>query len=185
MHHINRRCALLPWRAALPYLNLAALTVSDEKIRIDQVVVSSERYAMKLSSSSTILCLTTTIVGSGHAFMTTPPTNHPSQRIDLVTMTKMQRNKNDNDEGNNRSSTINEFLGASLAVAISFAGAFGGSPVAFAADKAYDGFAEYAKENQMEKSDVGCFVAKCGDQTKNLFSNPRGIKVCMYMLWMV
>ena len=40
----------------------------------------------------------------------------------------------------------------------------------------YDGFAEYAKENQMEKSDVGCFINKCGDQTKNLFSNPRGIK---------
>jgi len=40
----------------------------------------------------------------------------------------------------------------------------------------YDGFAEYAKENQMEKSDVGCFMNKCGDQTKALFSNPRGIK---------
>jgi hypothetical protein len=40
----------------------------------------------------------------------------------------------------------------------------------------YDGFAEYAKENQMEKSDVGCFMSKCGDQTKALFSNPRGIK---------
>lgn len=40
----------------------------------------------------------------------------------------------------------------------------------------YDGFAEYAKENQMEKSDVGCFINKCGDQTKNLFANPRGIK---------
>lgn len=40
----------------------------------------------------------------------------------------------------------------------------------------YDGFAEYAKENKMEKSDVGCFVNKCGDQTKELFSNPRGIK---------
>lgn len=40
----------------------------------------------------------------------------------------------------------------------------------------YDGFAEYAKENQMEQSDVGCFINKCGDQTKQLFSNPRGIK---------
>jgi len=40
----------------------------------------------------------------------------------------------------------------------------------------YDGFAEYAKENKMEKSDVGCFVNKCGDQTKALFANPRGIK---------
>jgi hypothetical protein len=40
----------------------------------------------------------------------------------------------------------------------------------------YDGFAEYAKENKMEQSDVGCFINKCGEQTKNLFSNPRGIK---------
>ena len=51
------------------------------------------------------------------------------------------------------------------------------SPVwADAGSATYDGFAEYAKENQMEKSDVSCFVNKCGDQTKNLFSNPRGIK---------
>jgi hypothetical protein len=40
----------------------------------------------------------------------------------------------------------------------------------------YDGFAEYAKENKMEQSDVGCFISKCGSQTKELFSNPRGIK---------
>jgi len=45
-----------------------------------------------------------------------------------------------------------------------------------AGDKKYDGFAEYAQENQMEKSDVKCFANQCGDQTKNLFSNPRGIK---------
>lgn len=40
----------------------------------------------------------------------------------------------------------------------------------------YDGFADYAKENQMEKSDVACFAQQCGEQTKALFSNPRGIK---------
>lgn len=40
----------------------------------------------------------------------------------------------------------------------------------------YDGFAEYAKQNKMEKSDVACFVKQCGDQTKALFRNPRGIK---------
>jgi len=28
----------------------------------------------------------------------------------------------------------------------------------------------------MEKSDVSCFINKCGDQTKALFANPRGIK---------
>jgi hypothetical protein len=40
----------------------------------------------------------------------------------------------------------------------------------------YDGFAEYAQENKMEKSDVACFAQQCGEQTKALFSNPRGIK---------
>lgn len=55
------------------------------------------------------------------------------------------------------------------------------APAAFADTPAqatanYDGFAEYAKENKMEQSDVSCFINKCGDQTKNLFSNPRGIK---------
>lgn len=50
-------------------------------------------------------------------------------------------------------------------------------PVNAAVDSAkYDGFAEYAKDNQMEQSDVGCFASKCGVQTKELFSNPRGIK---------
>lgn len=43
-------------------------------------------------------------------------------------------------------------------------------------EKNYDGFADYAKDNKMEQSDVGCFINKCGDQTKALFSNPRGIK---------
>ena len=47
---------------------------------------------------------------------------------------------------------------------------------AAAASQKYDGFAEYAKENKMEQSDVSCFVTKCADQTKALFSNPRGIK---------
>jgi hypothetical protein len=28
----------------------------------------------------------------------------------------------------------------------------------------------------MEQSDVGCFLSQCGEQTKALFSNPRGIK---------
>lgn len=32
------------------------------------------------------------------------------------------------------------------------------------------------KKIKWKKSDVGCFINQCGDQTKNLFSNPRGIK---------
>jgi hypothetical protein len=47
---------------------------------------------------------------------------------------------------------------------------------ATAGDAKYDGFANYAKDNQMEQSDVSCFVKQCGDQTVALFSNPRGIK---------
>lgn len=68
------------------------------------------------------------------------------------------------------------FVAAALGLMVSSTTIFGGD-LAFAADsKQYDGFADYAKENQMEQSDVGCFVQKCGDQTKALFSNPRGIK---------
>ena len=53
---------------------------------------------------------------------------------------------------------------------------FGQPNFSAAADTAqkYDGFADYAKENKMEQSDVGCFINKCGDQTKDLFANPRG-----------
>lgn len=68
-------------------------------------------------------------------------------------------------------------FGLGLSLALSSMGL-----VANAADTGnYDGFAEYAKENQMEQSDVGCFVKQCGDQTKQLFSNPRGVKgvVCL------
>lgn len=55
------------------------------------------------------------------------------------------------------------------------AGALLGGNAALAADS-YDGFADYAKENQMQQSDVGCFITKCKEQTIALFSNPRGIK---------
>ena len=68
-----------------------------------------------------------------------------------------------------------------IATALSFSVFLGGPSASLAdttasATKNYDGFAEYAKENKMEQSDVGCFINKCGIQTKNLFSNPRGIK---------
>ena len=77
----------------------------------------------------------------------------------------------------------NPFLSLALTAALTTSLALGSlmpSPVfadtAASAAAKYDGFAEYAKENQMEQSDVGCFINKCGDQTKQLFSNPRGIK---------
>lgn len=66
-------------------------------------------------------------------------------------------------------------VGLTLASSTLFAGPAFADTAASSMNK-YDGFAEYAKENKMEQSDVGCFMSKCGDQTKNLFSNPRGIK---------
>jgi hypothetical protein len=79
---------------------------------------------------------------------------------------------------------------ASLALGLTVAAGCLGFSVAppaaaLAADAAtakyYDGFAEYAAENQMEQSDVACFIQQCGEETKALFSNPRGIKgvVCL------
>jgi hypothetical protein len=50
------------------------------------------------------------------------------------------------------------------------------APTTITTSKTYDGFADYAKDNQMQQSDVSCFVKMCGEQTKALFSNPRGIK---------
>lgn len=89
------------------------------------------------------------------------------------TLLAMQENDNTNKNIISMKSTC---ASAMLGLVVSSASMFG-DPAAFAADSAqYDGFAEYAKENKMEKSDVGCFVKKCGDQTKALFSNPRGIK---------
>lgn len=99
---------------------------------------------------------------------------------------------NDNDDGGLCvSSSTNDLPFASkvadamatltIATALSFSVFLGGPSASLAdttasATKNYDGFAEYAKENKMEQSDVGCFINKCGIQTKNLFSNPRGIK---------
>ena len=84
--------------------------------------------------------------------------------------------KRDHDDDENGPRNFQQFATAALlAATFTTSTLFGG--MAFADDaKNYDGFAEYAKENQMEQSDVKCFVEKCGDQTKALFSNPRGIK---------
>lgn len=80
------------------------------------------------------------------------------------------------DDDSDTDSIIRQWTALALGVTITATNIFGGG-MAFADDsKAYDGFADYAKDNQMQQSDVGCFVNKCGDQTKALFSNPRGIK---------
>lgn len=105
---------------------------------------------------------------AGFSHVSTTRTNSPRQYCAL-------RSSSSDDE-TKRNSLSSALAAAALGVLISTSGMFGGG-LAFAADGgSYDGFAEYAKENQMEKSDVGCFINKCGDQTKQLFSNPRGIK---------
>lgn len=73
-------------------------------------------------------------------------------------------------------SIVQDGLKAFTTLSLSLTILLGSTNVAFADASKYDGFADYAKDNQMEKSDVSCFMNKCGDQTKNLFSNPRGIK---------
>jgi hypothetical protein len=91
---------------------------------------------------------------------------------------RSSRNKSSNIKSNDRSTQMASlFMGILLTVSTCFAGT---TPSAFAAGTTdmhkYDGFAEYAAKNQMEKSDVACFAQQCGAQTKALFSSPRGIK---------
>jgi len=113
-----------------------------------------------------------------------PRTTHVGTTTTRRSRVVLQRSPNDGDDDRHprdtkrQSSIASTLAAAALGVILSTAGMLGGG-IAFAADgttTSYDGFAEYAKENQMEKSDVGCFINKCGDQTKQLFSNPRGIK---------
>ena len=123
---------------------------------------------------------------SKHAFLlSTSPKFEVSisvSKLSLDDNTNKQINMNTN---RNMNVSIADMCEASMktiaTLSLSMALLVGGSTTAFAdtaasATAKYDGFAEYAKENKMEKSDVGCFMNKCGDQTKNLFSNPRGIK---------
>jgi len=102
-----------------------------------------------------------------------------------TTTTILSSSSNNNNNKNNNESPLllepsNIFkmlttFSLSISILLGVAGGAGADTTA-SVSKKYDGFADYAKENQMEKSDVGCFINKCGDQTKNLFSNPRGIK---------
>mmetsp|Transcript_5152 Transcript_5152/g.7834 ORF Transcript_5152/g.7834 Transcript_5152/m.7834 type:complete len:407 (-) Transcript_5152:62-1282(-) len=110
----------------------------------------------------------------------------PSQKSSFRTTNHQIQKMNMARENNNHEDFIQKgtqtLASIALGVVLSSSTLFGGvMPPAFAdtpasATAKYDGFAEYAKENKMEQSDVGCFINKCGDQTKALFSNPRGIK---------
>jgi len=104
-------------------------------------------------------------------FTSFPPPNAFAKN---TVTTKLQMRKNEQHEDTFKRSLA--AISASLVISSSllFGNAYAATPASEAAK--YDGFGDYAKENQMEKSDVGCFFNKCGDQTKALFSNPRGIK---------
>ena len=119
---------------------------------------------------SLITILTLRAAQLGAAFTTPRPLESKMTTTPSIRQTQLQMGKNDNSNG--LPSTI---AAAALGVMISASSMFGGN-LAIADDAKYDGFAEYAKDNQMQKSDVGCFMNKCGEQTKALFSNPRGIK---------
>ena len=102
----------------------------------------------------------------------------PRETANLSRLSALQLHSDPNHSGNKDVGEKHEWRKqtASLAVGLAFcAQSFLGLPAMAASDN-YDGFASYAKENQMEKSDVSCFMKQCGDQTKALFSNPRGIK---------
>ena len=151
---------------------------------------------MRISTSSAVAAVAATCLQSTLAFA--PTTNYAtsisSSSSSSITTGKMSRltvgslaahaHDNDNDNDNdNEEPNINIMQQASKAISIaslSVALLVSCATSSFAETQTqtqqYDGFAEYAKENQMEKSDVSCFINKCGDQTKNLFSNPRGIK---------
>jgi len=106
----------------------------------------------------------------------TPPTS-PWQRLSSSSSRPLVVLQNSpNDHESSRKSLSSTLAAMALGIILSTSTMVGGSAFAASDGTTYDGFAEYAKENQMEQSDVGCFVNKCGDQTKKLFSNPRGIK---------
>ena len=121
---------------------------------------------MKISVSTTALLLLVTLQN------TTPfAPRLKRSRCD----SKLQMSSNNDTTNNLLQKSARAVAAATLGLTIVSSNLFGA--VAFAdSTTSYDGFADYAKENQMEKSDVGCFMNKCGDETKALFSNPRGIK---------
>ena len=128
---------------------------------------------MKVSRECLMLAVSLEILAQTSAFAPSPMKTGASASSISTSLAMSQKSSG----GNIFEQGAKNGVALSLSLAImlgSSAGAFADTTAS--AVQQYDGFAEYAKENQMEKSDVGCFINKCGDQTKNLFSNPRGIK---------
>ncbi|KAL3795526.1 hypothetical protein HJC23_009239 [Cyclotella cryptica] len=123
--------------------------------------------------------ITTSLAFLGAAF--TIDTRLPrAQKPSLASLGLFAKSHNDDNGMAKDKGASNPWASAALVAALSASLAVAPLPsfasTAASTTQKYDGFAEYAKENKMEQSDVGCFVSKCGDQTKALFSNPRGIK---------
>ena len=144
------------------------------------IIMSSAHFAnqtMRLILKITILslCTTTEVAAFAPSFLSRSTTSRGEHQLFTVHHDKDRiEDSSENvitSPGNWKTAAATLSIGLSLAFQI-FTG-----PAALAAEAtSYDGFADYAKDNQMEKSDVGCFMKQCGDQTKALFSNPRGIK---------
>jgi hypothetical protein len=132
-----------------------------------------------LASVATVAAFTTSKIPSTSSVVTIIKPTTTS-----TTPWKLHMNRNDDNTNDDKcpqaacfSNNLQSIL-ATLALSAALSGSvlFGGPSGATASEKAYDGFADYAKENQMQQSDVSCFVTKCKEQTINLFKQPRGIK---------
>eukprot|EP00567_Pseudictyota_dubia_P015968 CAMPEP_0197462054 /NCGR_PEP_ID=MMETSP1175-20131217/58117_1 /TAXON_ID=1003142 /ORGANISM="Triceratium dubium, Strain CCMP147" /LENGTH=412 /DNA_ID=CAMNT_0042997467 /DNA_START=137 /DNA_END=1375 /DNA_ORIENTATION=+ len=130
-------------------------------------------------TTTALIVVGATIFSTGDAFVATPLPFRACTTAPASTLQMARKVSDDSDTLSLSKKISNVAAAVSVAAALLPSVFFGGvayaDTVASATSK-YDGFADYAKENKMEKSDVGCFVNKCGDQTKALFSNPRGIK---------
>eukprot|EP00569_Conticribra_weissflogii_P004645 CAMPEP_0171336746 /NCGR_PEP_ID=MMETSP0878-20121228/6229_1 /TAXON_ID=67004 /ORGANISM="Thalassiosira weissflogii, Strain CCMP1336" /LENGTH=412 /DNA_ID=CAMNT_0011838269 /DNA_START=51 /DNA_END=1289 /DNA_ORIENTATION=- len=118
-------------------------------------------------------------INSNHGNTLAFTSSLPYRRTASTAMKLYQDDFNDINADPSQNPLLSTLLTAAVTTSLAIGSLFP-SPVfadtVASASAKYDGFAEYAKENQMEQSDVSCFIIKCGDQTKQLFSNPRGIK---------
>jgi len=126
-----------------------------------------------------VVALAVTAFSPGEAFVAPSFTVRTGAPAPASMVLQSRKLHDENDEMPLSKKISNAAVAVSVAATLLPSVIFGGvayADTAASATAKYDGFAEYAKENKMEKSDVSCFMNKCGDQTKALFTNPRGIK---------
>jgi hypothetical protein len=130
---------------------------------------------MKIASKLLLLSICT---HPSRAFVSPAAHSHSASLQNEFQLAAARRRHDDHDQRNPTflQQSLQIMTTASLGLVLASFCLFSTAPAFAAETKNYDGFAEYTKDHQMEKSDVSCCVNKCGDQTKALFSNPRGIK---------